>query len=244
MSEYFQQIGISYGIVFLIGGIILTTMGMLIMRLAPSLRQSSNPFSFVLKAIFIGLTIIIPCFAIVWCKGNTIMWMALFLWFYYFIKSRSCEKDGIGFWQTTKKILDWRTVILLLFFYITIYCAFYYVFFVRGGGSFFSDFHYYGNTVVHIIETHSESSSFQGMFNQVSAYHYGELWLSAFAAIVFGLKPIYALLLFAYPVFAFLCLLGMASLCKTLTNTSNWVSALAGFGGLFLAPLPSFINYG
>lgn len=244
MSDYFQQIGISYGIFFLIGGIILTAFGMLIMRLVPSLRQTSNPFSFVLNAIFIGLTTVIPCFVIVWCKGNTIMWMAVLLWLYYFIKFPFCKMDGIGFWRMVKRILDWKTIVLLLFFYITVYCAFYHVFFVRGGGSFFSDFHYYGNAVVHIMETHSESSSFQGLYNQVSAYHYGELWLSAFAAIIFGLKPIYALLLFAYPVYAFLCLLGLASLCKTLTNTPNWVSAIAGFGGLFLTPLPSFINYG
>ena len=246
MNEYFQQIGITYGIAFLIGGCFLATIGMALMRFVPSLRRTDNPYSFALNAFAIGLTIVVPCFAIVWSRGNSIMWIAILLWIYYFFKTKTqcCKEDGIGFWQILKKVMNWKTVTILILSYVAFYFLFFYVFFIRGGGSFFSDFHYYGNAVVYMLEAHSESCSFQGLINKVSAYHYGELWLSALAAKTFGLKPIYALLLFSYPTFAFLCMLGLASMCKRIVNSPDWVAAVAGFGALFMLPVPSFLSYG
>lgn len=244
MTEFFQQVGITYGVVYLIGGFFFTAIGMLFMSVIPSIRRTDNPYSYVLNAFAAGVTIAVSCFAIVWSRGNSIMWITILLWVFYIFKNGRCKRGGMDFWQTAKKVLKWETLAVLLFFYIAFYFVFYYVFFIRGGGSFFSDFYYYGNAVVYMLETHSESCSFEGLINQVSAYHYGELWLSALAAKTFGLKPIYALLLFAYPVFAFLCMLGMASMCKSIVNSPDWVAAVAGFGALFILPLPSFISYG
>jgi hypothetical protein len=125
-----------------------------------------------------------------------------------------------------------------------IYLFFYYVFFVRSAGTFFFDNYYYGNAVAYLLDTHSEAANFQGLFPVVSAYHYGELWLGALIVRLFGVKPIYALILCAYPIFAVLCMIGMSSICKAIAKTPDWVAAIAGFGTLFLTPWPSLLNYG
>lgn len=244
MEAYFQQIGITYLVVFLGSVIVLFFVGLLLMRFVPSLRQNSSSFSFVLNAIAIGLTVVVPCFAIIWTRGNTVMWIAILLWVFYLFMKRKDAEGGIDLCQESKKMFGWDRVAVMALSCVTVYAMFYYVFFVRGAGTFFFDFHFYGNASVYMLDTHSESVTFFGLFPIVSMYHYGELWLCSLIAKVLVLKPIYVLLLCVYPLFLLLFMFGMASLCKTIAKTSDWVSAIVGLSALFFIPQPSLLSDG
>lgn len=244
MNEYFFHIGIGYGIVFLAIELLFFFVGLLVLRCVPSLRSVSNQMSLALNALMVGMTTVVPVFAIVWCRGNSIMWIAVLLWLFYFVMLRLNTKRAGELLPTVRIALSWDVVLILLLFSLIIYLAFFLCFFIRSAGTFFFDFYFYGNASSHMLTTHTESANFYGLLPLVSPYHYGELWLSAFVARLFGLKPVYALVLCAYPYFAVLCMMGLASICKSITKTSNRVAAIGGFGSLFLTPLPSLLSYG
>ena len=241
MNEYFQQIGISYGMFFLITLLLFFLVGLLFIRIIPSLRSDNDLFIRFLNLIMVGITIVIPVFAIIWSKGNSVMWLAILLWIFFFIKH--CPSKEMSRNLKIKRALTLDYILILVVSCI-IYFAFYAVFFIRGAGSFFFDFQFYGNAIVHMLDTHSESVNFLGIMPIPSMYHYGELWISAFIASIFSLKPIYVLILITYPLCAFLCVIGMASICKAIMKTPNWVSLIVGIGILFFIPLPSIGSYG
>ena len=244
MDDCFQQIGITYLVVFIGSVLALFFVGLLLMRFVPSLRQNNSSFSFFLNAIAVGLTVVVPCFAIIWTRGDTVMWIAILLWAFYLFMKRKDFEGGVDLCQKNKEVFGWDKVAIIALACLTVYATFYYVFFVRGAGTFFFDFHFYGNASVYMLNTHSEAANFYGLVPIVSMYHYGELWLCSLIAKILGLKPIYVLLLCVYPFFSLLCMFGMASVCKTIAKTSDWVSAIVGMGALFFIPQPSQLSQG
>lgn len=221
-------------------------MGALISRMMPEWsgmhreldeRSNSNWLLTLFNTMIIGTTTVVPVFAIIWTRGNSIMWLAIILWIVYAIFLRKGEMES----DSSKKsipLVSFSAVVVLL---VGIFASSYYMFFVRAGGELCGDFLYYGNASCVMMHEHVETASFASLFHYPEPYHYGELWLTVLCSTIFGLKPIFVLLLVSYPLFCFMLILGVAALCKELTQMHNIQALVLGVCLLFFMPVVSLL---
>jgi len=214
----------------------LALVGILVQRWLPELKDHNNRLLSLFQAITIGMTIVIPVFAIVWSKGNSIMWIALLLWIIYILWLR---KEQTSSNENRKYNLCWSTISILLVLLIGIFALSYYLFFVRSGGALCGDHLFYAIASCFMMKEHQESTSFLSLFITHSPYHYGDLWITTFAATLFGLKPLYVLLLITYPFLCFVLILGVAALCKSLAEMNDLYAIIHGVVFLFFLPIVS-----
>jgi hypothetical protein len=221
-------------------------MGALISRMMPEWsgmhreldeRSNSNWLLTLFNTMIIGTTTVVPVFAIIWTRGNSIMWLAIILWIVYAIFLRKGEMES----DSSKKsipLFSFSAVVVLL---VGIFASSYYMFFVRAGGELCGDFLYYGNASCVMMHEHVETASFASLFHYPEPYHYGELWLTVLCSTIFGLKPIFVLLLVSYPLFCFMLILGVAALCKELTQMHDIQALVLGVCLLFFMPVVSLL---
>ena len=226
--------------VFLYGGCLVATafllgmVGMFVMRLMPEWRGGGNGFLNLFNAIMIGLTMLIPLFAVVWARGNSIMWIAVLLWGYYILRTRKRPHAK----ETDEWKMDWKAVLLAVVVLLSVYILFYYLFFVRSGGSLCGDYVYYANVSCVLMEEHIETGRFQSLFRFPV---HGESWFTALCALVFGLKPVYVLLLLTYPIFFFLIMIGVAAACVDVLRVNKVLALVLGVAIMFFKPIVSLV---
>lgn len=228
-----------YGVSLLIVVSFMAGIGMVLSFRMSEWRSRDNEFLTLFNTMVIGLTMVVPLFAIIWTRGNSIMWIAVLLWVGYIVRFRKTQ-TGVRH-DAGKAKLDWVAVLMAFVVLLGVYALFYYLFFVRSGGSLCGDHVFYANASCLMLEEHVESSRFQSLFRTTVPYHYGDLWLTSMCSLVFGLKPIYTLYLLTFPFFVFLIVLGMAAFCMEVSKTNRVAALVLGVVLLFYKPVVSLV---
>lgn len=227
----------SYGACLIAIALCIAGMGTLVSRLMSEWKSNSNWLLSLFNIMMIGATTIIPLFAIFWSRGNSIMWLAVLLWVVYILFLRKGEPSA----DTSKKIIPGVSVLGVVVLLVGIFALSYYMFFVRAAGELCGDFLFYGNATCVMMQEHVETASFASLFHYPEPYHYGELWLTVLCSALFGIKPLYALMLIVYPLFCFILILGVAALCKELTQIHDAWALVLGACFLFFVPVVSLL---
>lgn len=236
-SNPFLPNPISY-LLSLIGLVILFYMvGRVLLNRIVSIGENTDFSTSTISSIMVGITIVLPIFAILWTKGNSIMWIALCVWIGCLFFTRKTRKTPLNF-KVEQLLPLFRFVALI----ILCFCASYWLFFVRSGGLIFADQIYYGNVAADILQNHIESSSFLPDNHAASMYHWGDIWMSVFPSYCLRLKPLYALCLITYPFFAALCIAALYCVSKRIIpNASRLESIALGITFLIFTPIASII---
>lgn len=232
-----------YGTLLLLTTAVLFFVGWGMIRLMPRWQDKGNSFLTFFNATVIGLTVVLPLFAVIWARGNSIMWIAVLLWIgFLWVSRKDTARNHSCNQLTTQSINQSRTaVILSIVILLGSFAAFYYLFFVRSGSVLYSDHVFYANASCVMMQEHTETASFASLFRIPAPYHYGDLWFTAFCSFVFRLKPLYVLLLITYPFLCFLVVVGMAALCKEIAKLPDWTALVHGIAFLFFIPLVSIV---
>lgn len=163
------------------------------------------------------------------------MWLAVLLWLVYvFFLREKLISD-----KNPHHAPHWGSIGALVAVMAGVFALAYYMFFVRAAGEYCGDFLFYGNASCVMMQEHVETASFASLFHYPEPYHYGELWLTVLCSALFGIKPLYALMLIVYPLFGFMLILGVAALCKELTQIHDVWALVLGICFLFFVPLVS-----
>lgn len=157
----------------------------------------------------LGYTVVLPVFAIIWSRGNTIFLAAVILWLIYLLWWRKpCKAE---------RKIDWRSELKAFAVSISLLlgcCAFLYYFcFVRSEGQLFSDQIYASNLTQSILTYHNEAY-FRTDVSIAQTYHWGDSWTTALWSWIFNAKPIYVLYCVTYPFLLSMCILGLISIAK------------------------------
>ena len=226
-----------YGACLLATTFLIAGVGLLVMKWMPEWRERDNAFLTILNALAIGLTMVVPLFAVVWAKGNSIMWIAVLLWVFYIVRRNKKPLPS----ETGKARLDWTAVLLAVALLVGVYALFYWLFFVRSGGSLCGDYVYYANVSCLMLDEHVETARFQSLFRFPVPYHYGDTWFTSLLSLLFGQKPIYVLHLLAYPFFFFMIVVGVAAMCLEVSRINKLVALAIGLIIMFYKPLVSLV---
>ena len=175
-----------YGALLLLTTSFLFLVGWSVMRLMPRWRDKGNSFLTLFNATAIGLTVVLPLFAVIWTKGNSIMWIAVLLWIDFLWVSRKDTTTNHSSNQAITPSSNQTTtaVILSIVLLLGTYATFYYLFFVRSGSVLYSDHVFYANASCVMMQEHTETASFASLFRIPAPYHYGDLWFTTFCCCI------------------------------------------------------------
>ena len=214
-------------------GIVVTTLlyllGHLLMTWFPQDRKSTtlskNSYS-----PFLGLTLIVSIFAIIYTKGSSIFWIPLISFLVFILVKKKQIKYSPYPWS-------YKTLFLFIGLEIIFTLLAYYFFFINSNGAVHSDFVYYTKNIDVIANTHVESDgAFLNLHYTAVPYHYFESWFSLILVKLLSLHITYTLLFIVYPtLFSIFFVLGY-NLSLKFTNKKTALF----FGTLLLISTPIF----
>lgn len=225
--EFYLPIVAQYASILIASSLVLFLIGRSIIFLLPEWRDKNNAYQTVLNSFLLGYTVVIPLFAIIWSRANTIFWLAVVLWLFYLLWWRQPQKPHVA--------IDWRseghTLGLSLLLLLSGFALLYYFCFVRSEGQIFSDQIYASNLAHSILSYHNEAY-YRTAESIAQTYHWGDSWTTALWSFVFGAKPIYVLYGVTYPFLLAMCILGVMAIAKGMPNALPVVLCLI-FGVLY-----------
>lgn len=190
-----------------------------------SFITTSNIFIHIAEKSIFGITIIIPCIALFYTKGVTVQIISLLTLVFLLFFSKKNKKIGDESIILKPK---WKDYIIIFIISFLIYLFHYY-------SSYLPDFVFYGKLSKSLIEIKSESTlilyNSYGIHQQLSLYHFGELWLNGFISKIFTLNSIFSLKNIIYPFFHFFSFLLLFGLVSKKINL--WLSLILTFGLLY-----------
>lgn len=200
-------------------------------------KARSCPYEYVFKACVWGFATIVPLFAIVWTRGNSIMWLPVLLLFWLGYKGQ--KQGGGGAWTFSR--WNMRYVALSLPVFTVAFAALFYAFFIYSGGKLWWDDVFYGNASAHLALQHIETTNLFVETRQAAPYHFGDLWPTALCGTLFHANFLYTLQLVTYPFFLSLVVIGGIALAQR--HLKRWPLALLFGVGLCLAlPLTNVVK--
>ena len=212
--------------------------GWLITSFFSEFRNKNNILSNTFVNLTLGFVTLVTIFAVIWTKGNSVMWLSVlsFFLFFWLRKKKNVDKEPL---KITKQI--WIELGISILSASVLFFLGYWLFFMRTGGDVFIDYPYYANVSNKLILSHVETSSLHSQDLGASFYHWGEIWFNALWAFVFQLNHYYTLLLVTYMYFATLLVLGAASIVKNIFPYHNLLCLLLGLSFLFFVPVLSIV---
>lgn len=214
MEFYLPNIA-QYASILVASALILFLVGRAIVCLLPEWNDKDNAYQTILNSFLLGYISVLPLFAIIWSRANTLFWLVVILWLFYLLWWRKPQKEDIS--------IDWRnegralgiTLLLLLGGFAMLY----YFCFVRSEGQIFSDQIYFSNLSQSILSYHNESL-FRADISHAQPYHWGDQWTTALWAWLFQAKPVYVLLCVTYPFLLSMCILGVMAITKGIQRST------------------------
>ena len=198
-----------YASILIASSLILFFVGRGVMLLLPEWREKDNAYQTVFNSFLLGYIIVLPLFAIVWSRANSIFWLVVIICFLYLSWWRKPQKKDLTIdWRAEGCVLGIAMLLLLGGFALL-----YYFCLARSEGQMFSDQIYYSNLAQSILSYHNEAY-FRTTESIAQAYHWGESWTTAMWAWMFGAKPIYILYGVTYPFLLVMCILGVMAIAK------------------------------
>lgn len=213
MEFYLPNIAF-YVMALLVSSLLLYVVGRTIACLLPEWRDDQNAFQTTFNSYMLGYVSILPLYAIIWNKGNSVFWVVVLLWLIYILWWRKPRKaEWIIAWKTELKALALSTCLLLGCF-----AFLYYFCFVRSEGQMFSDQIYFSNLAQSIIDNHNESL-FRTSISYAQMYHWGDSVTTALWTLVFQAKPIYILYCVTYTFLLAMCIFGLVAIAKGMSKS-------------------------
>ena len=237
MEFYLPNIAF-YLMALLVSSVILFAIGRTLVCLLSEWRDEKNAYQTVLNSFLLGYTSVLPLFAIVWSRGNSLFWLAIILWLFYVLWWRKpCKAEWFIDWRTEIKVLAIALAILTGCF-----AMLYYFCFVRSEGQIFSDQIYASNLTQSILTYHNEAY-FRTDVSIAQTYHWGDSWTTALWSFLFCAKPLYVLYCVTYPFFLGICILGITTITKGMPESFPTILCLLlGILYFFYWNLSSFLT--
>lgn len=216
MEFYLPNIAF-YLMALLVSSTLLFAVGRTIVCLLPEWRDEKNAYQTIFNSYMLGYVLILPIFAIIWSRGNTIFLMTAILWLIYLLWWR---KPCKAVWK-----IDWRSELTAFIVSVSLllgsFAFLYYFCFVRSEGQMFSDQIYASNLTQSILTYHNEAY-FRTDVSLAQTYHWGDSWTTALWSWIFNAKPIYVLYCVTYPFLLSMCILGLISIAKNRSLPVLW----------------------
>lgn len=209
MNEFYLPNITCYSLILIVSSLLLFIIGRAIVCLLPEWRDKDNPYQTTLNSFLLGYTTILPLFAIIWSKANSLFWLVVVLWILYLWWWRKPQK---AIWRIDIKS-ELRAIALSIGVLLGSFALLYYLCFVRSEGQIFSD-QIYATNLAHSILSYHNEAYFRTSISIAQTYHWGDSWTTALWALLFNAKPLYVLYCVTYPFLLSMCVLGIITLVK------------------------------
>lgn len=236
--EIFYPNILKYGLMFCAVCLLLFGTGWLICTLLQ--EENDTPYERINRCYLYGFTTIIPVFALVITRGNSIMWIAVLLWVYKLLgysKNKALKKS-----DHRKSKIEAVPIAVHVALALASFCFTYWMFFPHIGGNVWGDQCFYANSSVNLLRLHTETANLIGEVGVAKPYHYGDLWLAAFVIKLFGGNAVFVLTCVAYSTFLYLTV--SATLCvvsKLLPKVNIIIALIISVSFIFFVPLLSIV---
>lgn len=196
---------------------------------------ATKPFEYIFKSFFWGYVVVVTIFALVWAKGNSVMWISLLLCVLlgFWNKKGRCAKIKLNHLQL-------KYFLFSLPIFLAVFGVFYYVSFIRTGGLIWCDHTFYGNVSAHLASNHIETSNVFSTSLQARPYHWGEFWFTTMFGMLFKSNYTYTLLTTTYPFLLSTLIIGAYTLANKYIK-QWWLAAAFALCLPFAVPLTNLI---
>ena len=234
--DIFQPNILLYLLISLSGIIGIYVVGRLLLAIFPE-WEGRDEYSNVFNSYMLGTLSVISLFAIIWSRGNSIFLLyALLILLYIWWRKNDNKSNNVLNYRK-----EWILLGISIVLFSVLYGLFYYLFFVRSNGAIFTDLLYYADSSHEIYKYHHESL-LRNTISIAEPYHWGEHWLNALVANIWGKNYLYTLMLFTYPFYMLLCIWGFATIAAANEKLPLSICLLVGVLGIFYWNLSSLLT--